>query len=195
MHGQNLDEIAAALDDLNSRMGSNSPLEGVPATEAEWFVLSADHSDGSLQVAVGEWNATVGPVGPESLVVELERSAEGLTAKSWGSCLLTPVPPDGVVWARIWTVESNPDSSVVEMDVTELSCVGRDPERWYQEPVVEENEDAVVIRFTTTTIRDEVTNCPDDAVVRRTVELSAPLGDRLVLDGSFWPAAPAAAGP
>ncbi len=55
--------------------------------------------------------------------------------------------------------------------------------------MVVEAADAVTVYWTSDAI-EGAAGCPGNPVVRRVVKLDQPLGNRELLDGSSWPAAP-----
>lgn len=186
------DGLVAALEDLVADAGIDAPaaLTGAPVAEADWFVL--DESDGLATVATGAWDQD-GPA-PDGQTVTLRRAGEQWRATGWGECrVLAPVPEPGRQWVEIRAGRDlDPASKVLAVRVVERACAGgRDPRPFLGAPQVVETEESVTIGWTSEAI-DGVATCVGSAPVPARVELAAPLGDRVLLDASRWPAHPIA---
>ncbi len=190
------DEVAAALDDLRAMAGIDAPeeLQAHPASEARWMVLAGDRPDDPQRILVGlgRWDAATGPVYGRSQTVTLERDGDGWKAHGWGGCKLRPALPVDTNWVEIRGVRGglDPDSTKVEVEVSELECTsGRDPSPFLREPLIIETDDAVTVYWTSEAPKGGGT-CPGNPQVRRTIQLDKPTGVRHLLDGSSWPPAP-----
>ena len=84
----------------------------------------------------------------------------------------------------------DPTSTTLSLRLREASCTGaRDPRPHLGTPEVVETDESVTIRWTSAAI-DGAATCQANTWVPGTVELAAPLGDRVLLDASRWPAHP-----
>jgi len=181
-------EVEPALEELVAEAGIDAPpaLRGVDIADAEWIALGkTDQYGGTLVIGVGEWGA-------DGDYVVLGRVDQGWSADGWGNCNLEPVLKPDVGWVEIVAapVGLDPAATSIPVDVTEGRCTtGRDPEPYLREPVVVEAADAGTVYWTSDAI-EGAADCPGNPVVRRVVELDQPLGNRELLDGSSWPAAP-----
>ena len=107
-------------------------------------------------------------------------------------CELRVALPDGlhpveVLLDREATPE--PSSTEIHLVVTEVGCAaGRDMGDDLLAPHVVETADAVLVAFGVVPPLDD--ECPSNPSARVTVELDAPLGDRVVLDGLAIPPSP-----
>lgn len=182
-----VDEVKAALVDLVDRAGIDAPraLQGVDLDEAPWFVLAEEQDQ--IAVATGPWSAR-GP-GRTGQVVYLEQEGDGWRASGWGDCRqLAPVLDPGQQWVRLYGVtRTDPLSNRLTATVGEVGCTGaRDPRPYLLEPTVVETEDTVLVSWTSKAVVGGAT-CPGNPPVTHPLELSAPLGDRVLRDGSTWP--------
>lgn len=189
--------VDTALADLTQRAGIDAPAPlqrfGSGTT---WTVLwtaeeSPDGTVGLLLTPPGrepsladDWYATLGSAGAE------------WSAQSWGErCLPHPALATGTEWVQLALPDGAggadlSDATEIPVLVSEWSCTGgRDPGPYLHEPVVMEDSDSVTIYWTTEQPVGDQT-CPGNPWVERTVTLSAPLGARLLFDGSSYPPAP-----
>ncbi len=187
------DEIDRALEALIDELVTDGAAVEVPPPLAAadegsypWRVLGADGQ--RLELAVGSWTAD-GP-GEGAMTIGLERdTGDGLRVTGWGDCrLLEPALAGGDAdWADVRLAgRADPASSSLEVKVSERFCASsRDPSPYLQEPYVVDTGESVTIYWTSTPPRSAT--CPTNPWVRRSVELSRPLGERAVYDGSLWP--------
>ena len=188
-------EVTAALDDLRTTGGIDAPreLRKSPASKARWMVLGDDPSASprELLVALGNWDVSGDPNLVRREYVTLERTENGWRANRWGSrCDLRPALRDPVTWAVVTGVPGglDPNSSTVEVEVTEIECTsGRDPSPFLHEPVIVETADSVTVYWTSTRGGE---TCPGNPSVRRTLQLDQPISNRVLRDGSQWPPRP-----
>lgn len=93
------------------------------------------------------------------------------------------------LWAPTEDVDASATSFAVV--VTDRQCAGgRSAEERVGEADVLETDASVTITFTADALSG-AQSCPGHQPAKRTVELSKPLGDRALLDGSLYPAQPA----
>ncbi|WP_244929023.1 hypothetical protein [Nocardioides sp. W7] len=184
------DELTRALEALAARAGIDAPsaLQDADVHEAPWFVLAETKT--SVVVATGSWDG--GGPGRDGEVVRLKASGAGWQVQSWGDCRnLAPVVDPGLQWVRIdAATDLDPASTEVTVEVTEGGCTsGRDPRPFLQEPTLVEDDDSVVV-FWTSEAPEGANNCVGNQPVPHPLRLGEPLGDRELLDGSRWPARP-----
>jgi len=182
-----VDDIRAALVDLVARAGIDAPqaLQGVAIDEAAWFVLAEEPDQ--IAVATGPWS-TRGP-GQTGQVVYLEPEGDGWRASGWGDCRgLAPVLEPDQQWVRVYGVtKTDPLSNRLTATVSEVECTGaRDPRPYLLKPTIVETVDTVLVSWTSKAVVGGAT-CPGNLPVSQTLELAAPLGDRVLRDGSTWP--------
>jgi hypothetical protein len=189
--------VERALDAMGIEAGGDGPqaLAGVSAAQAGYVVLGGQAFDGveHLSVLVGPWDPVTSPRHGDHLI--LVAGGDGWTVAGGGGCHASPVLTEGLAWAEIRTATGAPEpqSTLLQVEVSESECVsGRDPEPYLQDPVVEERDDAVVISWPTTRATGNQ-NCLGNLPVTRTVVLERPLGARVVLDGSSYPPTPVGA--
>jgi hypothetical protein len=158
-----------------------------PSTEARVLVQQGD----TYVLGVGRWTDD----GPQEGALELVMRRTGRTWewRGGGSCnLLGPVlaPADSRVVLSAPAGGLDSSSTTVTLLVHELQCAGaREPDPYLHEPDVTESDDSVVVTWTSDAITSEAT-CPGNPSVERTITLSEPLGDRPLLDGSYYPPRP-----
>ena len=192
--------VTEALEDLVRRHPMDRPA-GLPERDVsldDWMLLATEGERGTrrVEIATGEWGED-GP-GARAMTVSLEeRSDATLKVVGWGECRsLAPVLEPGHSWVEVYAAEGafDPASTALPVRVTERQCASaRHPDRFLHEPTVVETAESVTISWTSDDVFSSVppgvaVTCPGNPVVRRTVELAEPLGDRVVLDGSYWPA-------
>ena len=103
-----------------------------------------------------------------------------------------PVLPAGHDWAEVTAPRGGLDRSTADVTVLvmERQCTGaRDPRRYLGDPAVIEEDDRVVVSWTSPW-PEGASTCPGNPRVERVIHLNEPLGDRELLDGSTWPATP-----
>ncbi|NPC98108.1 hypothetical protein [Nocardioides sp. zg-DK7169] len=186
------DALAGALEELAADAGIDAPaaLRSGDLADADWFVL--DQSPTDATVATGAWDAN-GPA-PDGQVVTLRREGEQWRASGWGDCrIVAPVPEPGRQRVEVRAArELDPTSTTLSLRLREGGCTGaRDPRPHLGTPEVVETDESVTITWTSAAI-DGAATCQANPWVPGTVELAAPLGDRVLLDASRWPAHPIA---
>jgi hypothetical protein len=186
------DELATALETLVQDAGIDAPLalQDVDLATAEWFVLA--ESETSVTIATGEWDER-GP-GEDGQVVGLERRGDGWRAAGWSDCAsLAPVIETGLQWVEIHAPgDLDTSSTELAVSVNEVACTsGRDPRPFLREPRVVEDRESVTVYWTSEAPQG-VGTCVGNRPVSQMLHLDEPLGDRVLLDGSRWPARPIA---
>ncbi|KGN32193.1 hypothetical protein N802_11210 [Knoellia sinensis KCTC 19936] len=184
------DELSASLESLVKRAGVDAPtaLRGVAIETAPWIVLT--ESEHAVTIGTGTWGAQ-GP-GKDGQVVNLEKEGARWAAVSWGDCpKLRPFVTHGDAWVELSAPDDLDRSSTqIALGVHEVSCSsGRDPRPFLRDPRIIEDDHSVTISWTV----EEPTganNCQGTMPVPQLVRLQEPLGDRVLLDGSYWPARP-----
>lgn len=186
-------ELKAALEAFvnEPRMMASAVLESSPVEDAPWFVLT--ESDRSVTLATGQWNAN-GPV-RNAGVLTLNKTGEVWAPAGYQDCgasHLRPALAPDLSWVEVSTSgELDRASAQLEVGLSELACSGgRDPRPFLREPSIVENDDSVTISWTSQASAGGP--CSSGSLVSQRVELNKPLGDRVLLDGSHWPARPIA---
>jgi hypothetical protein len=115
----------------------------------------------------------------------------GWQASEYGSCDLQVAPPEGSGFAS-WEVDpsrpTQPDATSLSVLATELACAsGTSMAGRLSPPIVLYAPDAVTIALTVRT-RPGGQDCPGNSPEPVLVDLSEPLGDRALFDGSSYPA-------
>jgi hypothetical protein len=177
-------DIEAALEETEQEMGIDGPFRG----EREWIVLAED--DDGLTLGTGHWDAD-GP-GEDAMVVTYASTGDGLDWTGHGDCRLAPVLPAGEDWAEVTAPPDGLDRTAPDLTVlvNERQCTsGRDPRPHLDEPSIIEQDDLVVVSWTSPQPRG-AQNCVGNPSVEQVIHLDEPLGDRQLLDGSTWPAGP-----
>jgi hypothetical protein len=178
------EDIEAALTASEEEMGIDGPFQG----ERTWIVLAED--DDSITLGTGHWDAD-GP-GRDALTVGYERTDGGLEWSGHGQCLrLAPVLPDGQDWVEVTAPEGGLDRETTELTVMvmERQCTGaRDPLPHLNEATILEKDDRVVVTLTSPWPEGGA-DCQGNPRVEYVLNLTEPLGDRQLVDGSTWPAA------
>jgi hypothetical protein len=152
--------------------------------DVEWRVLR-DNGE-ALTIGLGRWTDE-GPVGDRAYVLELEREGDSWRPAGWGHCRLSPVLKDGLAWAVVTGYRGDAQATTITVEVHERECTsGRDPSSFLHEPFVVETAESVIIYWTSEPPSGDQT-CQGNPSVERAVELSEPLGDRIVFDGSSYP--------
>lgn len=178
--------IEAGIDAASAIQESNGD-------EVAWSVLTS--SDEGMLLALGSWS-TSGP-GEDGSVLWLAKHGDVFRVESWGGCSLSPVlAHPGMLWVEIAAPDADPLSSQLQLDLAEGACLsGRDPDDFLNEPIVVETPESVTVFWTSSLtldpgeeLQDLSFACPSNPIVTRTLELDEPLGNRVVLDGSTWPA-------
>jgi hypothetical protein len=155
--------------------------DGVDAVR--WRALAGDATHATL--GLGDWTAD-GPT-RTALVMTLEREGDRWAAVGWGNCQLTPVPEPGTSQVEVTRVVRAKGRTLTVL-VNERQCTSaRDPGPHLNDPAVVETVESVTITWTSEPV-DGAATCQGNPSVERTVELAAPLGGRVVLDGGVYPA-------
>lgn len=186
------DNLAMALEALATEAGIDAPraLQRVSVDKAPWFVLAETRT--TVTVATGGWDGT----GPDrdAQIVYLERAGAHWKARGWGDCRnLAPVIKPGLQWVQINAApDLDPSSAELSVMVSEAECTsGRDPRPFLRMPTIVESDDSVTL-FWTSEAPEGANNCTGNRPVPQPLQLKEPLGDRVLLDGSTWPARPIA---
>jgi len=184
------DALAAVLEEVAADAGIDAPaaLRNGDLADADWFVL--DQSDTQATVATGAWDAN-GPA-PDGQTVTLRKEGGQWRVSGWGDCrMLARVLEPGQQRVEVRAARDlDPTSTTLSLRLHEASCTGgRDPRPHLGTPEVVETDESVTITWTSAAI-DGAATCQGNPWVPGTVELAAPLGDRVLLDGSRWPAQP-----
>ena len=132
-----------------------------------------------------------GPGDPAWVMVEASLGPDGWTAGGYGACHLQPALPAGIYPADFWLDPAapppGPDTTTLHGLIVERACAnGKPPTGRVRPPVVVYAESTVTITVTVREIPGGA-DCPGNPSVPITIELSQPLGDRTVLDGSVFP--------
>ena len=183
-HGQSSD-VVAALEAFASDRSPDLPplLRDGTLDENDWFQLAGDGHGAAI--ATGPWGAT-GP-GKGAQVIYLDNTG-GWKVTSWGDCnRLVPFLAEGQ-WVEITGVSGDRDTETPALLVNEVSCTGgRDPRPHLNEPTVVETDDSVTVSWTSAQLRGNAT-CIGNVPVPARITLDVPLGDRVLYDGSRYPA-------
>ncbi len=133
----------------------------------------------------------LGPGDPPWVMVEATLGPDGWTAGGYGACHAQPVPPEGISMADFWldpdAAAPGPDTTTLHGMIVERACAnGKPPTGRVRPPIVAYDEHAVTITVTVSQIPGGA-DCPGNPSVPITIELSQPLGQRTILDGSVFP--------
>jgi hypothetical protein len=122
--------------------------------------------------------------------VSVGRDGDAWAVDGWGGCPLQPdVGPDlGIASFRVAPdVELDPETSEIAVLVTELACnSGEDARGRITVAAIDEDNDSVTVTLAVRP-RGGGQECPSNPETPFVLELSAPLGDRALLDGSSVP--------
>ncbi len=128
--------------------------------------------------------------------VAVATEGNGWTVAAYGQCHLGVSYPDGITGATIRLDPAFPrptrDSREVHVLITETACAsGQSPEGRVLEPLVVYGPDSVAVAIA---IRHIVggADCQSNPEFPVLIELSEPLGDRVLVDGSQFPPRPLA---
>lgn len=185
-------DVLTALDELRGREGGETSqllVEAASAADVPHRVVGIEEHAARRDVVVLLGAVPVDGQRPGLDVVHLDEQDGRWRARGWGGCEVTPALPAGVTWAEITVPPEGLDRAATSLtlDVGERSCAsGRDPEPFLREPFVVEDEDSVVVSWTTEAAQGAQT-CVGVAPIPQQVSLAAPLGDRALLDGRTWP--------
>ena len=182
-------EVRTAFGRLNAAAGFDEPRSILEqGADAPYIVLAV--GGGEVTVGVGPWTVE-GPDGAGT--VTLERTAEGLRPTSWGDChQLAVVLPEGRSRVAVTAPRGGVDPSATspQVLVNEVQCAsGRDPAPYLGRPLVDEQEDRVLVTMSSEEVVGDAT-CQGNPSVPVTLELDEPLGDRQLLDAGTWPPTP-----
>ena len=85
----------------------------------------------------------------------------------------------------------NPENTTLGLLVTEAACAnGREMGDALRDPQVVETDTAVLVGFVAVPGPERVVNCPTNPTTPVSVELSEPLGQRIIYDGLYYPPKP-----
>ena len=133
----------------------------------------------------------LGPGDPPWVMVEATRGPDGWTAGGYGACHAQPVLPAGISMADFWldpdAPAPGPDShDPARRDRRAGLCQRQATDR--SRPAADRRlrEQAVTVTVTVSEIAGGA-DCPGNPSVPITIELSQPLGERTILDGSVFP--------
>lgn len=130
---------------------------------------------------------------PPHAYVSLEQRDGAWSPLGWGQCRIE-VLADGWGNARFVLdpdVEPAPDGDRISVLATEMTCTGGKPPRGREvrSLVVDETEDTIAIVILVEPPTGDQ-SCPGNPSFPYEVQLSSPLGDRTILDGSAYPPSP-----
>ena len=181
-------EEGPAADTLRQLLADTEAQGQADVPDRSWRELSQlTTDDGTIyEYAHGSppdlWVATVQQLGSE---------------ERWQGEFVVPCTPrpwvDGMLVGYWWPADEaaiDPDTTEVDVLVQEDSCdSGRGPDGRVRDPEITYGADVVVVTFPVTA-RDEggAFTCQSHPPAEVTLELDQPLGDRVLLDGSTWPA-------
>lgn len=122
--------------------------------------------------------------------VSVGRDGDAWAVDGWGGCPLQPdVGPDlGIASFRVAPdVELDPETRELAVLVTERACnSGEDARGRITVAAIDEDDDSVTVTLAVRP-RGGAQECPSNPETPFVLELSAPLGDRALLDGSSVP--------
>ncbi len=157
-----------------------------PLPEGDWVVLSID-DDLAVFAALGEDSFGTASV---------ERQGDVWVLSGWssgGACDPVVSLPDGLGQVDVRLDPDSlpgPDDTVIDLLVTEVDCAsGREMGDALVGPQIVETEDAVLVAFAVIPVVGGA-NCQSNPSTSVSIELSEPLGDRLLLDGIRVPPRP-----
>lgn len=170
---------AAALRDL---LGSSTPVsDRLP--DSGWYLTGMDDTSATFVARVEEE--------PGFVRVTSELQGQGWQARYVGWC--TPRVDLDSVSLAIWSFAPGkrvpgPEATSFEADVTELACTGSTPmgDRLLP-PTILYGKTQVLVIFAARPLPAGAYTCPGNPSTRVAVELSEPIGDRMVVDGSSYP--------
>lgn len=122
--------------------------------------------------------------------VRLGRSESAWELVDYGAC--EPLVVAEELHPATWTFEGDPpapDTTTFEVLVTETACVGgRSVEDRLRPPIVSENNESVVITFLAAPPPGgQGGSCIGNTPTEASVNLSEPVGDRVLRDGAVYP--------
>jgi hypothetical protein len=180
--------------------------------DAAAAVLKAAVAEGAepLPLPLHGWHrVAAGPAGvvfvaPRSggtgwAMVAARPGPDGWDLDAYGDCAAAPVQPTGVNAADFWLDRDapapGPNATTLHGLIRERACAnGRPPTGRVRPPAVTYSEQFVIVTVTVTEIPGGA-DCPGNPSDPITIELSEPLGDRRILDGSVFPARDASVPP
>lgn len=157
-----------------------------PLPSGDWVVLAID--DGRAAFAVLEEGEITG-------FARFGQQGDAWVLDGWGAggrCDALALPDGlGVVETRLDAAAlPEPDDTAINLLVTERGCAsGREMGDALLGPQVIETDEAVLIAFAVIPVAGPA-ECPGNPSTPVTIELAAPLGDRLLLDGLSVPPQP-----
>lgn len=173
-----------AVDALRAELAA-ATATGDRFAEGRWVVIRLDIFRASFAVLSSD--------GSGSATVAFERDGDHWVRS--GQAWERPCGPTVPLAPGFGRVEVNldpeslpePDSTLVRLLVTEQGCAGgREMGDALRGPQVRETDDAVLVAFAVVYTPGSNT-CPGNPPTSVTIELSEPLGERMVLDGLYWP--------
>lgn len=176
------DSAATALRDLIEDPDGIEPLP-----ENEWRRL---HDDGDT-VVFGSGQPSDNGTGEGLTEVVLERTNDEFTFHG-SNYNCQPRPLIGEMSLASFDLAQGaapgPDSTSVEVLVTEVGCTGATPvDDRLQEPVVEYGDSTVDVVYFAEPLEGDAFPCPSNPSTETILELSEPLGDRELRDASSFP--------
>lgn len=162
--------------EFESTFGDSEPIR--------WFV--AEQSDHEL-VLFGHGIDPEG--GPAYMYARFEQENGDWRARGWGGCdIVVAAPGFGVATFQL-DPENPPDadSTTIHVLATERECAsGKPPTGRQVVPVVVESETSLDVTILVESPRGDQ-SCPSNPAFPFTVELGAPLGDRVIRDSALLP--------
>ena len=155
------------------------------ASATRWRVLRVDGD--AYTLGLGRWTEN-GP-GNGATVFEIQGREGTWTWGGGGDCHLAPVVTQGNEWVNVTAPADGLDrrSTHPEVGVSEEACSsGRDPRPYLHTPVVQETPTTVTVYWTAIPPKGSQ-DCVGTRPVYVSLDLSAPLGKRALLDGSTYP--------
>jgi hypothetical protein len=161
------------------------------AAETPWRVLAEDGD--TLTLGLGEWTEE-GP-GADGSILTVKKSGDDWTIDSGGDCrLFGPIAREGLSVVEATGYAPGATAYDIAVQTNERQCAsGRDPAPYLNDPYVVETAQRVTLYLTSAPV-EGYADCQGNPTVTQTVTLDQPLGERQVVDGWVWPAAPLASG-
>lgn len=165
--------------------GEEAALSVFPdGVDVDWRVLHED--DNMLTIGLGRWTEQ-GPTSQRAQVLEVVRDGDAWRAAGWGDCRLAPVLKEGNSWAEVTGYRGDSGSARLTARLNERECTsGGDPDRFLHGPFLDETSEKVTIYWTSEPPKGGQ-DCQGNPTINPVLELTQPLGTRVVLDGSTYP--------
>jgi len=188
---------AEALDGPTGAEESDTP-------EAAGLRSLIENPDGIGELPRTDWrlldrdddHVTFGAESVDGLtVVSLRREGDRwkFSGSAHGCPDLMVVPPEGLsaaVWWRDPDADDSGDDRVLHVFATDPNCAsGRPTGDRLRPPTLETTDDEVVITFTAEPVTGDQ-SCPGHPPTPYQVQLDEPIGERTLLDGTYWPPRP-----